>query len=290
MKPRMTTEEFIKRAREVHGDKYDYSRVEYLNNTTPVIIKCPEHGEFLQVPYVHLRGSGCQKCNGTEKLTTEEFIKRARRVHGDKYDYSKVEYVGNHDNVCIICPKHGEFMQTPHAHLNGQGCPVCGGTKKMTTEEFIKRAREKHGDKYDYSRAEYVNAHAKLCIVCPEHGEFWQAPHKHLQNQGCPVCGVKKKTSNREEFIKKAIEVHGDKYDYSRVVYVNAMKKICIVCPIHGEFWQRPQEHLYNNGCPYCRESKLEKFIKKVLKKNHISFDPQKKFILQKLINAILKS
>ena len=112
-----------------------------------------------------------------KSLTTQEFIERARKVHGDKYDYSKVEYVNNRVKLCIICPIHGEFWQTPNAHLNGQGCSMCGRisqTKKraLSKETFITKARKVHGDKYDYSKVEYVNNRTKVCIICKKHGEF----------------------------------------------------------------------------------------------------------------------
>ena len=111
---------------------------------------------------------------------TKEFIAKAKAVHGDKYDYSKVNYVNSFTKVTIICPKHGEFEQTPNLHLKSQGCPNCYGNKKMTIEEFIKRAKEVHGDKYDYSKVKYVNALTKVTIICPIHGEFEQTPAKHL--------------------------------------------------------------------------------------------------------------
>ena len=126
----MTTEEFIEKAKEIHKNKYDYSKVEYVNTTTPVTIICPIHGEFQQRPTDHLKGYGCKRCaaikaNESRKLTTEEFIRRARKVHGDKYDYSKTNYVNNNTKVTIICPIHGEFYQLPYNHLRGKGCRKC---------------------------------------------------------------------------------------------------------------------------------------------------------------------
>ena len=114
-------------------------------------------------------------------MTTEEFIKKAKEIHGNKYDYSKVEYKNTSTKVCIICPEHGEFWQTPNHHLQGHGCPKCKNEKirKRHTHNitiFIEKARKVHGDKYDYSKAEYINASTKVCIICPEHGEFWQTP------------------------------------------------------------------------------------------------------------------
>ena len=118
-----------------------------------------------------------------KKLTTEEFIIKAKEVHGDKYDYSKVNYINVDTKVCIICPTHGEFLQMPSSHLNGRGCPRCSGNKKLTTEEFIIKAREINGDKYDYTKVEYVNNSTKVCIICPTHGEFWQTPNGHLSGR-----------------------------------------------------------------------------------------------------------
>ena len=184
-----TKDDFIRLARKVHGDKYDYSKVEYKNNKTDVCIICPIHGEFYQTPNSHyLKGRGCPICGGTKKSTKEDFIIKAKQVHGDKYDYSKVVYVNNQIKVCIICPEHGEFYQAPKNHLNGQGCPKCSGNKKLTKDDFIKKANEIHGYKYDYSKVEYINSQIKVCIICPEHGEFYQAPKNHLNGQGCPIC------------------------------------------------------------------------------------------------------
>jgi hypothetical protein len=89
-------------------------------------------------------------------MTTDDFIQKAKAIHGNKYDYSKVEYTHNNVEVCIICPEHGEFWQKPRLHLSGCGCPICTGKKKMRTIDFIKRAKQVHGDKYDYSKAEYL--------------------------------------------------------------------------------------------------------------------------------------
>lgn len=208
-----------------------------------------------------------------KKLTISDFVKKAREVHGDKYNYSKVEYAGTHKSVCIICPKHGEFWQRPDCHLNGNGCSKCGIENiSSTKEEFINKAREVHGDKYDYSKVEYVNSRTNVCIICPEHGEFKQTPDGHLKGQGCPKCngGVK---LNTNEFIKMAREVHGDKYDYSKVEYVDSHTKVCILCPKHGEFWQTPSNHLKGQGCPNCNNNKLESEIKLMLDEQGIKYN-----------------
>ena len=261
----LTKEEFIEKARKKHGDKYDYSKVEYVNSQTKVCINCREHGEFWQIPRDHLSGYGCSKCSGLYVPTTEEWVASARKVHGDKYDYSKVDYVKNNIKVCIICPKHGEFWQTPNNHLSGYGCSKCSGLYVPTTEEWIASARKKHGDKYDYSKVEYVNSKTKVCIICHEHGEFWQVPNSHLQGCGCQKCGGCY-VPRTEEWIASARKTHGDKYDYSKVDYVNNATKVCIICPEHGEFWQIPGDHIRGIGCSKCGGTSAltkEEFIKK---------------------------
>ena len=212
---KVTTEEFIKKAKEIHGDRYDYSKVEYINNETPVCIICPEHGEFWKRPTEHLlRASGCPYCRGFYK-PIYKIIDDFKQIHGDKYDYSKVEYGGTEKPVCIICPEHGEFWQTPYNHIKGCGCPICAGVKQSNTEEFIKKAKEIHNDIYDYSKVNYVNSHTPIKIICPEHGEFWQIPTNHLRGCGCPDCNTYKnsKISKKIETIleKKNIQYKKEK-------------------------------------------------------------------------------
>ncbi len=211
-------------------------------------------------------------------LTKENFIEKAQKIHGNKYDYSKVDYIDNKTKVCIICPKHGEFWQRPDNHLHGAGCYKCGRNimgKKQTknTEMFITEAKKIHGDKYDYSKTKYISCFEKVCIICPEHGEFWQRPANHLQGQGCPRCI--KLVYNTESFITEAKKVHRDKYDYSKTNYTHNKTNVCIICPKHGEFWQSPHMHIQGQGCPYCKESKLEKEVEEVLKQNNINFIKQ---------------
>lgn len=224
-----------------------------------------------------------------KKKTKEEFIQEATEKHNGKYDYSKVEYVNNYTKVCIICHKHGEFWQTPYGHLKGQGCPTCGienRTEKQTSTKggFIKKANEVHDGKYDYNKVNYVNSATKVCIICSEHGEFWQTPNKHLSGSGCTKCGQIASNDSKRlsllEFIEKARNVHGDKYDYSKVNYVNNKTKVCIICPEHGhgEFKQKPNGHLSGYGCPKCNLSHLERSVMNYLNENGITYDYQKRF------------
>ena len=200
---KLTTEEFIKRAKEIHGDKYNYNKTEYKNARTKVCIICHEHGEFWQEPRHHLDGNGCPMCKGVKKLTTEEFIKRAKEIHGDKYDYSKVNYKNAKEKVCIICPEHGEFWQEASSHLSGNGCPKCKGGIVSNTDEFIKKANIIHSSFYDYSKVEYKNAKEKVCIICPKHGEFWQEASSHLSGKGCPKCKSSKLENIMLNFFNK---------------------------------------------------------------------------------------
>jgi len=278
----LTTEQFIEKARQIHGDKYDYSKVEYVNNRTKVCIICSEHGEFWQEPHNHLKGRGCIKCginkaSNNRKKTKEIFIEKAKKTHGNKYDYSKVKYVNAKTKVCIICPEHGEFWQTPDKHLSGCGCQSCGGVKRLTKEDFINKAIKIHGNIYDYSKVNYTNINTKVCIICSEHGEFWQKPYNHLYCKcGCTKCSGQ--YMDREYFIECANKTHNNKYNYSKVEYVNNKTKVCIICPEHGEFWQTPHNHLKGKGCPICSESKLEKKVRNFLIENKIKFETEKTF------------
>lgn len=197
---------------------------------------------------------------GRKRLTTEEFIARAREVHGHRYDYSLVEYVSAHTKVRIICPKHDVFEQTPNNHVHGRGCIQCAVEQKaeqrrLTTEAFITRAREVHGDKYDYSQVGYQNIDTSVKIICPEHGVFKQRPYDHLNHKGCSACANNQQLTSKE-FITRAREIHSDRYDYSLVEYVSNKIIVKIICPEHGVFEQRPDMHLHQKqGCPQCAET-----------------------------------
>lgn len=192
MAKKLTTEEFIRRAKEFHGDKYDYTNTVYINKRTNIKYTCPIHGEQEQNAERHLV-SGCRLC-GIEsarekrKKTPEKVIEDFRKAHGDRYDYSKVNYINIDTPVEIICREHGSFWQIPYEHQTGANCPKCYGLYK-TNEQIIEEARKVHGDKYDYSELEYVNAHTKMKIICPEHGVFYKNHVNHIEGrQGCPEC------------------------------------------------------------------------------------------------------
>ena len=275
----LTTEEFIKRVKKVHGDKYDYRETEYIHNKINVKIFCNKHQDFFyQSPDNHTNGHGCAFCAGKKRYTTKEFIMKAKEVHDNKYNYSKIKYIDNHTKIAIYCNGCKKyFKQEPHSHLQGYGCSRCSKTYKPTTEEFIKKAKKIHGNKYDYSKVEYKNNETKILIICkkPGHGEFYQNPNNHLRGKKCLKCSIiivsNKKSLTTEEFIKKAKKIHGNKYDYSKVEYKNSKTKVVIVCKEygHGIFLQCPSNHLCGQGCPSCKyknEGKVKKFLLKYFK------------------------
>lgn len=214
------------------------------------------------------------------RLTQEEFVERATKVHNGKYDYSKVVYVNNSTKVCIICPEHGEFWQSPYHHLLGKGCFECscagrGQKRTHTNEWFIEKAKSIHGNKYDYSKTKYKGLSFKVCIICPEHGEFWQKAGSHLQGCGCSRCS--NRYMDESLFKEKASIIHGGKYDYSKVNYTNIATKVCIICPTHGEFWMRPNDHLRGKGCAKCvwerQKNDTENFIERSRKVHDGKYD-----------------
>jgi len=195
MPSKKTTEQFINDAQKIHGYEYDYSRVDYKHNKSKVILTHIKCGfEFPQYPADHLNGSGCPKCSGNTLKTTEQFINDAKKVHGDKYDYSKVDYKNTHSNVILKHIKCGfEFPQMPSTHLRGSGCPNCsiinnGKRCLKTDEQFITDAKNIHGYEYDYSQVEYNGAFSNVTLTHICGFEFEQTPHNHLAGQGCPKC------------------------------------------------------------------------------------------------------
>ena len=254
-------ENFISKAKLIHGDKYDYSKIIYRKSSEKVIIICPKHGEFEQIVSNHLSGKGCRKCQNEAtakrcRSNNKDFIQKAKLTHGNKYDYSKVVYIKNSLPVAIICPEHGEFEQTPANHLVAQyGCSQCSNiamleSQSFTSGEFISKAKLTHGNKYDYSKVVYIKNSLPVAIICPEHGEFEQTPANHLSGSNCSKCMGFNKT--KDEFVFEANKIHNYKYNYELANYSGTTKKITIICPKHGEFEQMPVGHLSGKGCRKC--------------------------------------
>jgi hypothetical protein len=272
-------------------DRFVYGKAKYVNSNIKVCIICHIHGEFWQKPNKHMNGRGCPKCgviarSDKSRLPLDSFIAKSQQSHGNKYDYSKVEYKNCSTKVCIVCYEHGDFWQTPGNHMNGHGCDECGGTATLTTEKFIAKAKSVHGSNYDYDKVELKGSNAQICIICPIHGEFLQTPADHLYGRGvgagCPECGRISTTVKRrltwEKFLGRSRQEHGNKYNYDNLdwqKYQNNATKIIIVCPDHGAFKQTPGNHMNGHGCPTCRESNGEKFIREYLNEHDIKHQPQ---------------
>lgn len=304
MPVRLTTSEFIKKAKDVHGNTYDYSLVDYKTAVTPVVFICAIHGKFKQQPTYHVNSIGCPKCGieskgGHNRLTTDEFIEKAKIIHGEKYDYSLVVYYTSHSKVKILCKKHNYiFTQVPNSHLGGSGCPKCKSNSislrfRKTTSEFIEKAKRIHGEKYDYSITTYTGDSAKLNIICEQHGIFNQKAGVHLSGHGCQLCGSEKiskvKQYGFKMFYQLAMEKHGSRYDYNKNSYLSYQDKVEIICKKHGKFTQAPTDHInLGHGCPECSgnvRKTNDQFIRDAKKIHGEKFDYSK----SKYINHYIK-
>ena len=262
----LSVDDFIEKAKEIHNNKYSYDKTNYSKRNDHIIIICPIHGEFTQLPKCHLKGYGCRKCaneliSKNKRKSHDTFIQESIKQHGEIYDYSKTLYIDCYTPVIIICKKHGEFQQSPSDHLSGRGCVNCGierriEIRKKSVDEFMEKAIEQHGIRYDYSKINYIDLKTKILIICKKHGEFEQTPSKHILGQGCKKCGDEttsnKLCSTTDKFIEKANIKHNCKYDYSKTQYIRSNDKVIIICPMHGPYLQTPSDHLCGYGCNKC--------------------------------------
>lgn len=221
--------------------------------------------------------------------TTEQFILEANNVHNNFYDYSKTNYINRNCKVIVICPTHGNFFQRPADHLRGSGCPKCRRlelslSRRNDKEDFITKSKTKYGEGFDYSKVIYINNKTEVELICNKHGPFFVRPDIHLfSKSGCPKCKGEK-TSNRcrkskEQFIKDAIKIHGNQYDYGKVNYIRNHFKVEITCKNHGSFYQTPNCHtIQKQGCPFCNKSKGETKIKNFLDSKQTKYITQKTF------------
>lgn len=229
----MNKEEFITKATNTHSGFYDYSKVEYVNTNIKVCIICPEHGEFWQTPKNHLNGQNCPKCAIEKKRgTTEAFIDKAKKVHGEKYDYSKVKYVDSKTKVQIICKKHGAFIQRPDIHLSGSTCPHCAREEKLNTlDYYIQLSKEKHGDKYDFCNSVYSGCNNDIEVRCKECGNiFYASPISLIKGVGCRMCNVDddRKIECLDGEVWRNIK-YFDGYQVSNIGRVRSVdRKVCV--------------------------------------------------------------
>ncbi|MFA7598839.1 MAG: DUF723 domain-containing protein [Candidatus Cloacimonas sp.] len=262
------TKLFIEKAKLKHGELYCYDKTVYTKAHDKVTITCGVHGDFSQIANSHLNGSGCPKCGivkigDSKRKSAEVFIEQAIKVHGDKFDYSKIVYKNTDSKVEIFCKTHNRyFYQSPKSHLKSQGCPECSkevSRLKMTadTKYFITKAIKRHGDRYDYSESNYTHNSHKLRIICRKHGPFDQIANDHLRGSGCPKCKGEKTAKIRlndpEEYLNRCREKFNGKFDYSLSEYIGVHHPITIKCPTHGLFSMEAKSHLTSkHGCPKC--------------------------------------
>jgi len=324
---RLRAESFIDKCIDVHKGKYDYSLTKYEKSSSKVDIICTEHGIFTQIASNHISGKGCKKCQ-YEKLSNEfsisneEFIAKSVKVHGDKYDYSLIDYNNRSSEIDIICVTHGEFKQRPVNHLNGSGCKLCeapnlssrkeklknkfvddivilseesnnffkfrchihgefikkfdnvinskfgcnecASVKRhkynlMSSDEFIERSNHIHKNEYNYDSVEYKGMNKPVFIYCETHGFFEQKPIHHLRGSGCFICSLSKRKKIRYgDYVQMANDVHKNKFKYNiHEKWRGISGHIEIECPEHGKSTQRCDSHLRTNGCAKCGYDKL---------------------------------
>ena len=295
-------ESALKKAKYIHGDKYRYDRFIYNGTKNKVIITCKIHGDFEQKLASHLEGKGCIKCakelvKKKLRLTTKEFIEKAKKVHGDKYDYSNVDYKNSSTKVRIVCKEHGEFLQKPNGHLTGFGCPKCGliksaektkGKNKLSNEEFLKRVKENcQNPNMDFTNTKYNGMNSYTHYVCKIHGEK-SILGKHLANGvECPDCSIDKQTQNKydtlETFMEKVNKIHNN-LDFSKVEYKGSYVPIKLKCTVHDYEFEGIPKYIIGSkqGCPKCSSirSRGEKEIEEFLKENGIHLKVSRRKII----------
>jgi ssDNA-binding Zn-finger/Zn-ribbon topoisomerase 1 len=270
---RYTEDDWISLAKERHGDRYRYAGCGYKGMAEKVTIVCPRHGPFDQRAQAHILGRGCQICGREDsqksqaqsaakrRLTTAELVERFKKAHGALYDYGQVQAHGTKSPVTIVCREHGPFRQLPNNHLRGSGCPECGtlvaaSKHRLTQDEFERRARAAHGARYDLSSAVYETQYDKVIVGCAEHGNFQILPYNLWNGGGCALCALQENgLAHRvtpEIYKTRIAEVHGERYDHSRIQYRRMHDPITVLCPRHGPFSPSAVNYLMGRGCPKC--------------------------------------
>ena len=284
----MNQEEFIAKAKRIHGDKYDYSLVEYKKLKAKVTLICPNEHIIQQRPDNHLLGFGCKECPSRYSGFNQEiFLQRMNGIFHDELIFNKSVYINNSTPVIIECPKHGEFTKTPWRLFLGRGCLRCltefkmekGITIQMTESEFLAKIPAFIKDQFKIDFKNYRGYNKPITVICSVHGEIRLNAAQSLFNQRktnpCDQCFLEE---SRARFINNSLQIHGNRYNYSRVIYESSMSKVIITCPTHGDFLITPNCHLNCKGCSRCSFSKGETFITNFLKKHNIMFESQKRF------------
>ena len=305
-----TSEKYLNEIKEIHGNIYDYSLVDYVGSRSNIKIICSIHGVFNQRADVHLMGGGCKRCNRNKYLTKKhinkpkDFIKKSKKIHNNLYDYSKVKYIASSKKVIIICKTHGEFLQTPSSHMRGNGCEKCGRDianikKTFTTEEVLLKIKQIYGDKFTYNNFVYNGCFKKSTLTCKLHGDFKATGDLILRGTSCPTCKrsfgelqvAKWLDENNIEYIEQfsddSLRFKGKlKFDFM-------LPKFKIIIEYDGLQHFKPVD--FFNGEGGYKETVIKDIIKnewakvngyKVLRISHIN----KKYIGKILKNYIYKS
>lgn len=274
--------DFIKISNIKHNYYYNYDEVKIFNHSKEkVCISCPAHGEFYQAVRNHKSGQKCPKC-ALIKTDAKTIFNRFIEVHGTRYDYSISKFTKMQSKIEILCKEHGIFIQKPHDHVNGQGCPVCAKEPKIEVNDLLQRFNIVHNFKYSYNLNAKILTSKKIDIACPRHGTYRQIVANHLAGHGCKKCSIEENSSKlkkgKSHFIKKCFDIHGDKYDYSLIEEnVANHDKVEIICPTHGIFKQKLSNHITSkHGCPKC-------WIGGRYTENYFNLYPDKKTITARL-------
>lgn len=273
----LSTTAFIAKSMNLFGDRYHYDSTVYNGKDKFISINCPIHGYISTTPRKHYQYStGCLECDKLKFVNDkyETLLGKAIRTHGDRYDYSKVKYINFTTDVEIICKIHGSFLQNLYTHAQGSNCPMCAkDVFRKTYDDFILRSRLIHSNAYDYERVSFTKLSDKVEIICKRHGSFMQRASSHLVGNGCKKCFHERCMVGLQTFVSEARKIHGNKYDYSKVVYTGNKIPVEILCPSHGSFWVKPNGHVSSGaGCKKCYESKGERAVELVLCKYGIRY------------------
>jgi hypothetical protein len=290
-------DQLLVRFEEHHGDVYGYSLSEdsYKNLNSKIRIICPDHGVFEQVAVSHMNGSGCRKCKyekhgNSLRKDTENVLDDFKKVHGDRYDYSKVVYKGKADKVEIICKQHGSFLQSPNHHMRNRNCPKCGmesthqHRNQKVRDEFIQRARDVHRSDFEYLEP-FVDSQTKILIKCNKCGlEFKQKPHNHLSGNGCPHC----KMSKGEKALERWLIDNDIEYESEKIFPECRGKKR----PLPFDFWlpnintlvEFQGRHHYE-CVNFSNSEKLQESLKEIFENTKLNDEIKRKFCLDNQIN-----
>ena len=287
-------EKFIEKSKNKFGDQFDYSKVNYINAATPIILICKKHGEFITTPlkHLHTKYGGCKKCKPVHnKYTQKEFIKKCKEKWGNYFSYDHVIYTNIDTKVLITCPLHGDFLSRPADFLRGHSCPKCKSNliklknKKLfadSKESFIQKCELKYPGLFNYDSVIYVNSRTKILLYSNILQEYFYALPSHVL-QGT----IKKKylnqslnwnkpCKNTEAFIQESKFIHGQKYLYNKCIYKNCKEPVIITCLKHGDFLISPIDHTsHRQGCPKCNQSKGESLINLFLQDRNLDFQSQ---------------